>query len=92
MNAATVVFKESGPFRDYYWFYLNGLGFNLFVGEIIPQSIRQICAYHSPENYVLVDRRFSDMVRGEIKEMLLSNERSESLEKFLRGPDPRKKA
>jgi hypothetical protein len=88
-NAATVVFKETGPFGDYHWFYLNGLGFKLFVGNV-PKSVRQLCAYHSPGGYVLVDSRFGDMVRGVLKEQLLLNERSEALEKFLKGPDPRK--
>lgn len=91
MNAATVVFKETGSFGDYHWFYLNGLGFMLFVGNV-PKSVRQLCAYHSPSGYVHIDRRFSDMVRETLKEQLLLNERSESLEKFLKGPDPRKKS
>jgi hypothetical protein len=90
MNAATVVFKETGSFGEYYWFYLNGLGFKLFLRNV-PKSVRQLCAYHSSNGYVLLDSRFGDMVRGVLKEELLSNERSEALEKFLKGPDPRKK-
>jgi hypothetical protein len=90
MNAATVVFKEDGPFGEFHWFYLNGLGFSLFVGNV-HKSVRQLCAWHSADGYILVDRRFGDMVRQVLKEQMLGNERSENLEKFLKGPDPRKK-
>jgi hypothetical protein len=70
---------------------LNGLGFKLYVGRYIPEEIQQLCAYHSPDRFVIVDREFGKMIHKFLKEYLTSNPLSVKLQDFLTGPDPRKK-
>lgn len=92
MNIATTVLKASHPTGDFYWFYLNGLGYKLYLDKGIPNSIRQLCAHHSPGGLVIMDRGFGKMVKEFAKGILTSSELSPKLEKFLKGPDPRKKS
>jgi hypothetical protein len=98
MNIATTVMKASHQTADYYWFYLNGLGYKLYLGKNIPESIRQpawldtLCAYRSPGGLGMVDRGFGEMVREFARTAVMSSELSPKLETFLKGPDPRKKS
>lgn len=48
MNIATTVMKASHHTAEFYWFYLNGLGYKLYLGKNIPQNIRELCAYRWP--------------------------------------------
>ena len=91
MNAATTVLSANNQTAEFSWFYLNGLGFELYLGKELPKPIRQLCAYRSPDGFVIVDPEFGKMVRDFLKDYLTSHERSAKLEDFLQGPDPRKK-
>jgi hypothetical protein len=91
MNAATTVLSARDQMAEFHWFYLNGLGFKLYLGGEIPQQIRKLCAYRSPDGFVIVDREFGKMVRSFLKDRLTSQELSAKLQDFLKGPDPRKK-
>ena len=92
MNAATTVLSAKNKMAEFRWFYLNGLGFELYLGKEIPKQIRQLCAYRSSDGFVMVDREFGRMVRHSLKENLTSHAWSGKLQDFLKGPDPRKKA
>jgi hypothetical protein len=92
MNIATTVMKATHPTADFCWFYLNGLGYKLYLGKSIPESIRQLCAYRSPGGLVMMDRGFGEMVREFAKGVVTTSELSPKLENFLKGPDPRKKS
>ncbi len=89
-NAVTTVLSAKNQMAEFSWFYLNGLGFALYLGKEIPKQIRRLCAYRSPEGFVIVDAEFGKMVRDFLKNYLTSHPRSEKLEDFLKGPDPRK--
>jgi hypothetical protein len=91
-NAATTVLSAKNKVAEYLWFYLNGLGFALYLGKEIPKQIRQLCAYRSSEGFVIVDAEFGKMVRAFLKDRMISQPMSENLEQFLKGPDPRKKS
>jgi len=88
MNAATTVLLAKNKMAEFRWFYLNGLGFELYLGKEIPKQIRQLCAYHSSDGFVMVDREFGSMVRDFLKDQLTSRELSANLQDFLKGPDP----
>lgn len=90
MNAATTVLSAKDRMAEFHWFYLNGLGFKVYLGKETPQQIRQLCAYRSADGFVMVDREFGRMVRGFLKDYLTSHECSAKLQDFLKGPDPRK--
>jgi hypothetical protein len=92
MNAATTVLPAKNKIAEFSWFYLNGLGFALYHGKEIPKQIQQLCASRSPEGFVMVDAEFGSMVRDFLKDHLTSHPRSEKLDDFLKGPDPRKKS
>ena len=89
-NAATTVLSARNQMGEFSWFYLNGLGCALYLGKKIPKQIRQLCAYRSPEGFVIVDAEFGKMVRDFLKNHLTSHEWSANLQDFLKGPDPRK--
>jgi len=91
MNSATTVLSAKNQIAAFNWFYLNGLGFALYLGKETPTEIRQLCAYRSPDGFVIVDAEFGKMVRDFLKDHLISHEWSAKLEGFLKGPDPRKK-
>jgi hypothetical protein len=91
-NAATTVLRAKNQIAEFSWFYLNGLGFALYLGKEIPKQIRQLCAYRSPDGLVIVDAEFGKMVRDFLKDRLTSCPRSEKLDHFLKGTDPRKKS
>jgi len=91
-NATTAVLPAKNQMADFSWFYLNGLGFALYLGKGVPKQIRQLCAYRSPDGFVIVDAGFGKMVRDFLKDQLTSREWSAKLEHFLKGPDPRKKS
>ena len=84
MNLATTVIRAKDGFAEFYWFYLNGLGFKLYLGKDIPKDIRQLCAYRSVEGFVMMDREFGQMVRQFSKDFLTSNNISEKLQRTLR--------
>lgn len=91
MNAATTVLPAKNQTTEFKWFYLNGLGFELYLGKELPGHIRQLCAYRSLDGLVIVDANFGKMVRDFLKAYLTSYEWSAKLEDFLKGPDPRKR-
>lgn len=86
MNLATTVLKATHSIADFYWFYLNGLGFKLYLGKNIPRSIRDLCVYRSAAGFVMVDRAFGEMVKDFAKETLTTHQRSGKFEDFLKGP------
>jgi hypothetical protein len=90
-NAVTTALSARNRMAEFIWFYLNGLGFALYFGKEIPKQIRRLCAYRSPEGFVIVDAEFGKMVRDFLKNHLTSHKWSAKLEDFLKGPDPRKK-
>jgi hypothetical protein len=90
MNTATTVLPGKDQTGAFFWFYLNGLGFKLYLGNQIPENVAKLCAY-SPEGFVIVDRTFGRMVREFLKNYLSSHELSPKLHEFVKGPDPRKK-
>jgi hypothetical protein len=90
-NAATTVLSAKNQMTDFSWFYLNGLGYALYLGKELPKQVRQLCAYRSPDGFVIVDAEFGKMVRDFLRYQLTSREWSAKLEDFLKGPDPRKK-
>src|SRR5262249_1520802 len=90
-NMATVVLGAKDSLATFYWFYLNGLGFKLYLGKSVPKDIRQLCAYRSPEGFVMMDAEFGKMVRAFGKDFLTSNELSPKMQDFLKGPNPRGK-
>lgn len=91
MNAATTVLSAKDKMAKFLWFYLNGLGFKLYLGKEIPQQIQQLCAYRSPDGFVMVDREFGRMVGDSLKDNLTLHASSAKLQGFLKGPDPREK-
>ena len=82
-NAAFPVLQATAQFGDFYWFYLNGLGFALYLGANTPESVKSLCANHNPDGPVVVDRGFTDLVYDYIKERFDSSEQSDNLTKFL---------
>jgi len=89
-NMATVVLGAKDGLAPFYWFYLNGLGFKLYLGKSVPKDIRQLCAYRSPDRFVMMDAEFGKMVRKFGKDFLTSNELSTKMQDFLKGPNPRR--
>jgi hypothetical protein len=87
-NAALPVLQATDQFGDFHWFYVNGLGFRLYLGKQTPAAIRCICAYHNADGPIVVDRGFGKIVCGFIKDQLNSSEKSEGLSAFLNEPKP----
>ena len=85
-NAALPVHRATGQYGDFYWFYLNGLGFALYLGNTTPLPIRNVCAYHNPDGPVVVDVGFGQMVYDFIKNQLNSSEKSEHLTMLISNP------
>ena len=77
-NIATTVIAAKDGMGPLYWFYLHGLGFKLHLGKDIPDDIRRLCAYRSPEGFVMMDREFGKMVREFAKDFLTKNELSQN--------------
>ncbi|MHB1936425.1 MAG: hypothetical protein ACYCOR_07550 [Acidobacteriaceae bacterium] len=84
-NAALPALQGTAQFGDFYWFYINGVGFMLYLGREMPPAIRNLCAHHNPDGPVAVDKGFNDLVYGYIKKQLHSSEKSQSLMTFLEG-------
>ncbi|MGA7155413.1 MAG: hypothetical protein WBY53_01120 [Acidobacteriaceae bacterium] len=83
-NAALPVHHATDQHGDFYWFYLNGLGFKLYLGKATPLAIRGLCASH-PDGPVVVDSGFGEMVYRFIKDQLNSSVKAENLVTFLDG-------
>ena len=49
INTATTVLRAKDGLASFYWFYLHGLGFKLYLGKGIPKDIRRLCSYRSSE-------------------------------------------
>jgi hypothetical protein len=82
-NAVLPVLQATDQYGEFYWFYMNGLGFRLYLGEATPIAIRSLCAFHNPDGPVVVDRGFGELVYGFIKDQMQSSEKSENLTIFL---------
>jgi hypothetical protein len=78
-NAALPVHRGKSGYGDYYWFYVNGLGFMLYIGEHLPQGAERQCAQHGVNGPVVVDRAFSAEVYAFIKELLEESQKSEGV-------------
>lgn len=78
-NAAIPVQKATNQYGDFYWFYANGLGFELYLGESVPEAIKGVCAFHNPRGPIIVDRGFGQMVRDFLQGQLDSSKQSESV-------------
>ena len=78
-NAAVPVQIARSGYGDFYWFYLNGLGFMLYLGADFPKAAESQCAQHRANGPVVVDRAFSNMVYSFLKDLLQDSEKSESV-------------
>ena len=90
-NVALVVQRATNRYGDHHWFYVNGLGFQLYLGNSVPTLIRNICAFHSACGAVVVDGAFGKAVYQFIKDRLNSSDKSESVMKLVnasKGPRP----
>lgn len=82
-NAALVVQRATNHYGDYYWFYINGLGFQLYLGKSVPAPIRNVCAFRAPEGAVVVDSAWGKAVYEFIKDGLDLSDKSESVVKLV---------
>jgi hypothetical protein len=82
-NAVLPVMLARGQYGDFYWFYVNGLGYALYLGQETPPPIRNICAHHNGHGPIVVDKGFGEMVYGYIKDQLDSSQKSTNLLSFL---------
>lgn len=87
-SAALPVHRATGQYGDFYWFYVNGLGSQLYLGKATPAPIQNVCAVHNPAGPVVVDAGFGDLVYEFIKEQLNTSKMSENLKSFLKSPRP----
>lgn len=55
-NAALAVQRGESGYGDFYWFYVNGLGFMLYLGEQFPRDAESQCAQHRVSGPVVIDR------------------------------------
>jgi hypothetical protein len=83
-NAAIAVQRGESGFGDFYWFYVNGFGFMLYLGEQFPQDAESQCAQHGVNGPVVVDRAFSNMVYAFFKELLEGSKKSEGVMGLLK--------
>jgi hypothetical protein len=82
-NAALPVQRGKNEYGDFNWFYVNGLGFQLYLGDSVPLPVRNVCAFSNPRGPVVVDRGFGQMVYDFIKTQLDTSTQSDGLTKFL---------
>jgi hypothetical protein len=85
-NAAVPVQIARSGYGDFYWFYLNGLGFMLYLGARFPRTAESQCAQHGAGGPVVVDRAFSSMVYGFLRELLQDSEKSHSVMSLTKMP------
>lgn len=87
-NAALPVLGSASGYGDFYWFYVNGLGFMLYLGKSFPPEAESQCAYHGVNGPVVVDRAFSQMVYSFMKELLEKSAKSQSVQNLIKsGPN-----
>lgn len=87
-NAALPVQRGKSGYGDFYWFYVNGLGFMLYLGENSPEDIERQCAQHGIDGPVVVDGAFGSMVYAFLKELLEESKKSEGVKGLLKtSPD-----
>jgi hypothetical protein len=63
LNAMLVPWEAHLPECSRFIFYVSGLCFVLHFDYRLPQSVRQTCAYHSPDRVVWVSAEFEDVIR-----------------------------
>lgn|SRR5579872_4502666 len=85
-NAAVTVQRAKSGYGDFYWFYINGLGFMLYLGDGLPKEAESLCAEHGVNAPVVVDRAFSNMVYGFLKDLLHGSDKSESVMNLIKIP------
>lgn len=78
-NAALAVELGESGYGKFYWFYVNGLGFMLYLGDQLPHVAESECAQHGVNGPVVVDRAFSNMVYAFLKGLLEGNKKSEGV-------------
>lgn len=84
-NAALPVVLSTSGYGDFYWFYINGLGFMLYLGKIFPPEAESLCAYHGVNGPVIVDRAFSQMVYAFLKELLQRSVKSQGVLNLIKA-------
>lgn len=84
-NAIVPVQQGSNEYGEYYWFYANGLGFQLYLGDAVPSAIRSVCAVHNPRRPVVVDRGFGRMVNEFLRHQLENSQQSESVADLMQA-------
>ncbi len=83
-NAALPVQRGKGGYGDFYWFYINGLGFMLYLEERFPPDAERQCAQHGVNGPVVVDRAFGNMVYAFLRELLEGSKISEGVMGLLK--------
>jgi hypothetical protein len=85
-NAAVPVQQAKSGYGDFYWLYLNGLGFMLFLEDAFPGEAERLCAQHGVNGPIVVDRAFGNMVYSFLKELLQDGEKSDSVMSLAKVP------
>jgi hypothetical protein len=62
--------------------YISGIGFALHFGEQLPADFRTLCAYHSPQKFLIVSTEFEQRMR-EVLLKLVSERDDSKLKKML---------
>jgi hypothetical protein len=88
-NAVIPVESATGRYGDFYWFYVNGLAFALYLGKQTPREVINLCAHHNSCGPVVVDKGFGKMVYGFLKDQLNSSQKSKNLSLFLDNIRPK---
>jgi hypothetical protein len=78
-QAVLPVLPAQGPYGSFYWFYVNGLGFELHLGGGTPLAIRNVCTAHNASGPIVVDQGFGEMIRGFIRRELNASQRSPNM-------------
>jgi hypothetical protein len=78
-----VLEAENQAGKRLYWFYIDGLGFRLTLGEEWRSIAGPICAVHNASGPIVVDQGFDAMVDTYIKDMLVAHKMSSGLLEFL---------
>lgn len=83
-NAALPVQRAQSGYSDFYWFYVNGLGFMLFLGDHSSPEAESLCAQHGANRPVVVDSAFSSLVYRFMRELLEESQKSEGVMDLLK--------
>lgn len=85
VNAVLPVHTGVSGYGDFYWFYCNGLGYMLFLGEHTPADQRKLCAHHGTNGPVIVDGAFGALLHQYLRDGMQHLKMSPSVEKLAKG-------